>query len=155
MLLWMGYGMIKDSSSAALDTHVDESSQIKQKWHNNPIIAGMVISLSNPYWLIWWATIGLTLFAALSHNVLQVIAAFYLGHISGDIIWYLAVGGAVATGRKFIDQRVYGMIIKICGVILILLAALFIYLTVSGRLWTIKMDMTSLQQKIESVNPVK
>ena len=152
MLLWMGYSMMKDAANMSLDLKTDNESRSSSRWLNHPIIAGMVISLSNPYWLIWWATIGLTLFASLSHNALPIIAAFYLGHISGDALWYLAVGGAVATGRRFINPGVYKSIIRICAVILILLGISFLYLTASGNLWKIKMDMAPLKHKIESIS---
>lgn len=152
MLLWMGYGMMKDASSISLDLRTDNDNISSSRWLNHPIIAGMVISLSNPYWLIWWATIGLTLFASLSHNALPIIIAFYLGHISGDALWYMAVGGAVATGRRFINPRVYKVIIRVCSVILIILGISFLYLTASGNLWKIKMDMSPLKHKIESIS---
>jgi threonine/homoserine/homoserine lactone efflux protein len=152
MLLWMGYGMIKDASSISLDLKNENENISRSKWLNNPVLAGMVVSLSNPYWLIWWATIGLTLFASLSHNAVPIIIAFYLGHISGDALWYLAVGGAVATGRRFINPGVYKTIIRVCAVILILLGFSFLYLTASGNLWKIKMDMAPLKHKIESIS---
>lgn len=152
MLLWMGYGMIRDAGGIALDLNSERGSASGSKWLNNPIVAGMVVSLSNPYWLIWWATIGLTLFAALSHNAVPVIVAFYLGHISGDILWYLAVGGAVATGRRFINLAAYQAIIRVCGIILILLGIAFLYLTASGKLWDIRIDVGPLKQRIQSIN---
>ena len=140
MLLWMGWGMIRDARRGALDIQMtanDGGNGVLR----HPIITGMAVSISNPYWVIWWATIGLTFFAALSQNAVSTICAFYFGHIMGDILWYLAIGIAVATGRRLINPTVYGVIVQICGVFLIFLGSSFLYLIATGKLWAIKMSI--------------
>lgn len=155
MLLWMGWGMIRDARRGVLDLH----ATIERSGKDSPdspgpqmarirpssrlIGTGMAVSISNPYWVIWWATVGLAFFAALSHNAVTTIGVFYLGHISGDILWYLAVGLAIATGRKLISAPVYRRIIQFCGVFLIFLGATFLYLVASGGLWQINMTIGS------------
>jgi threonine/homoserine/homoserine lactone efflux protein len=149
MLLWMGWGMIRDARSGALDlqvTSTDGGTAEKQGILRNPVILGMAVSISNPYWVIWWATIGLTLFATLSRNAVGTIGAFYIGHISGDIIWYLAVGVAVATGRKVINPSAYRIIVQICGIFLLFLGGAFLYLIASGNLWQIRMSIDLLNR---------
>ena len=143
MLLWMGWGMIRDARRGRLEIHTDADAGAPEKAGilRNPIISGMAVSISNPYWVIWWATIGLTFFAALSRSALSTIAAFYFGHIMGDIVWYLAVGGAVATGRRLINPAVYRAVVQICGVFLIFLGGSFLYLVSSGGLWKINMSL--------------
>ena len=144
MLLWMGWGMIRDARQGVLDINTESSGNEaagKRSILHNPIIAGAVVSLSNPYWIIWWATIGLTFFAALSQNALVIVGAFYLGHIAGDMAWYLAVGAAVATGRRVIKPSVYRVIVQICGGFLLFLGCSFLYLVATGKLWAIKMSM--------------
>lgn len=159
MLLWMGWGMIRDARRGILDIQpasndggapeigvlraARASVPIRRE---NPILTGMAVSISNPYWVIWWATIGLTFFAALSQNALSVIGAFYFGHIMGDIIWYLAIGAAIATGRRLINPVVYRVIVQICGVFLILLGGSFLYLVATGKLWAIKMSIDLLRR---------
>ena len=148
MLLWMGWGMIRDARRGALDIHTsaDGGSHAYTGVLRNPVIAGMVVSISNPYWVIWWATIGLTFFAALSQNALTTIGAFYFGHISGDIIWYLAVGAAVSTGRRIINPAVYRAVVQVCGVFLLFLGCSFLYLIATGDLWSIKMSLDWLRR---------
>jgi len=149
MLLWMGWGMIRGAGRSALDlqtTSADGGARAEARILRNPVMAGAAVSISNPYWVIWWATVGLTLFAALSRNALSTIAAFYFGHIMGDIIWYLAVGAAIATGRRVISPAVYRAIVQICGVFLIFLGGSFLYLVASGRLWAIKMSIDWLRR---------
>ena len=144
MLLWMGFGMIRDARRGTLDiqtTATDGGDPHSVGILRNPIVTGMAVSISNPYWVIWWATIGLTCVAAASQNALATIGAFYVGHIMGDIVWYLAVGVAVATGRSFIRPGVYRIVVQVCGVFLIFLGGSFLYLVATGKLWAIKMSI--------------
>lgn len=141
MLLWMGYGMIRDALRGVLDIEATRAGAGDKRLLQNPIIAGAAVSISNPYWVLWWATIGLMFFSALRSNAVMVIGAFYLGHISGDIVWYLALGGAISTGRRLLNAKVYRSIVSVCGVFLIWLGGTFLYLIASGRLWTINMTL--------------
>ena len=148
MLLWMGWGMIRDARRGVLDiqTTANDGGVPEGGVLRNPIITGMMVSISNPYWVIWWATIGLTFFAALSQNAVSTICAFYFGHVMGDIIWYLAIGAAVSTGRRLINPVVYRVIVQICGVFLIFLGGSFLYLIATGKLWAIKMSIDLLRR---------
>lgn len=150
VLLWMGMSMIRDARRGVLDVQaaMDGKAVSQNVFMRNPVFAGIAVSLSNPYWTIWWATIGITLFAALSQNGLFAIGAFYFGHIMGDIVWYLAIGVAVSTGRRLINPNVYNIIVQICGILLLLLGLSFLYLIISGNLWHIRMDLSALQDKL-------
>jgi len=149
MLLWMGWGMIPAALSGALDlnTSATASSAVRMGLLDNPVITGIVVSLSNPYWTIWWATVGMTLFGTLvqeagtTGRASTSIGAFYFGHISGDIIWYLIIGAAITTGRQFISPEVYRAVVVVCGVFLMFLGASFLYLVASRKLWNIKMSL--------------
>jgi threonine/homoserine/homoserine lactone efflux protein len=140
--------MIRDASRGVLELHTESAEPARDRTGllQNPIIAGAAVSISNPYWILWWATVGLMFFSALASNAFVIVGAFYLGHISGDIIWYMLVGGAVSTGRKLLSPKVYRAIIGVCGVFLIWLGATFLYLMASGKLWTIKMSMDWLRK---------
>ena len=148
MLLWMGWGMIRDGVRGTLEMHTEsaEPSRERSGLLQHPIIAGAAVSISNPYWILWWATVGLMFFSALASNAFVIVGAFYLGHISGDIIWYMLVGGAVSTGRRLLSPKAYRAIIGVCGVFLIWLGATFLYLMASGRLWDLKMSMDWLRK---------
>jgi threonine/homoserine/homoserine lactone efflux protein len=140
MLLWMGYGMIRDARRGVLEIETSKADGAgDRRLLQNPIVAGAAVSISNPYWVLWWATIGLMFFSALGSNAFAVIGAFYLGHISGDIVWYLALGGAISTGRKLVTPRAYRSVVGVCGVFLIWLGGTFLYLIASGKLWAINM----------------
>ena len=87
-------------------------------WAFNPVLVGVVVSLSNPYFLFWWATVGL----GLASQAIRIGRAgppvFFVGHIHADIIWYLIVGAAVALGRRVISDAAYQWIILAGGIFL-------------------------------------
>ncbi len=93
------------------------------------ILSGILGSISNPYWFIWWITLGTVyLLWALSLGVAGV-ASFFTGHILADLGWYALVAFIVATGRKVMNDRVYRGLIVTCGLALL---ALGVYFIVSG-----------------------
>jgi len=113
MLGWMGLGLLK----ASRHSHLDFDPQADSGLH--PIIAGIVMSAANPYWLIWWLTIGLGyVMFSMEFGILGV-ALFFTGHILADFAWYTLVSGAVAQGRRFISDRLYRGFLGACGVFLL------------------------------------
>jgi len=53
VLIWMAVGMIRSLPSLSLE------GMSKDNKSTNPVWAGILMSLANPYWIIWWASIGL------------------------------------------------------------------------------------------------
>lgn len=91
------------------------------------VILGILVSFSNPYWLLWWATIGLT-YITLSLNSGWIgLTAFFSGHILSDLTWYCLVAAAVVGSRKFLNDSVYKGILLFCGVFIIGLGGYFVY----------------------------
>lgn len=116
----------------------DADSPVGSKTHSSPVLppmwrvvaGGAVVSASNPYWWLWWATIGFNLLAA---NLAAVgtaggVVAFYFGHELGDLSWYVLVSLLVFAGQQKLNQRAYAAIIFACGVFM---AALGVYFIVS------------------------
>ncbi|NCC53438.1 MAG: lysine transporter LysE [Spartobacteria bacterium] len=92
---------------------------------HGPILTGILTSLSNPYFPLWWATVGLN-YAALSlERGLPGLASFYCGHILSDLTWYTLVALAVASGRRFMPPKVHAALIILCGIILVGLGTFF------------------------------
>ena len=92
-----------------------------------PVAMGIVMSLSNPYWTLWWATVGLTLVSRALRLGVAGLGTFYMGHILSDLAWYSLVSGAVAGGRRFCPAPVHRAIIVGCGAALVGLGGYFFY----------------------------
>ena len=87
---------------------------------------GVLSSLANPYWSLWWATIGLGLLTKAYALGFAGLVAFYLGHITGDLTWYSLISGAIAAGKRFITTRVYATMLSVAAAFLLVLAAWFL-----------------------------
>ncbi len=90
------------------------------------ILKGMLVSLMNPYWYIWWITIGAAFIIKSVKYDISGVTAFYTGHISADFIWYLFIGLLISTGRRFFNQKVYNGILIACSLFLFYLGIRFI-----------------------------
>lgn len=123
-LIWMAWGIIKDAGLQRLNLELAPTGTT-QKFQ--PEVIGVLTSLSNPYWTLWWATIGLGYLVVAYEKGMIGLTTFFLGHISADFIWYALVAYAVTSGKRFITQKVYGLILTICGVFLGILAVYFIF----------------------------
>lgn len=126
-LLFMGFTMSWDGlrGNISLDNAMQSSGPEKARIH--PTAAGITFSLANPFWHLWWATVGLSYITMAMKSGTLGLASFYSGHIMADLVWYSLVSLAVTGGRKFISQRVYNFILLACGVILLGLGVYFIY----------------------------
>ncbi|KLU60038.1 threonine efflux system [Peptococcaceae bacterium CEB3] len=124
-LLWMSYGMLRESTHK--DLALDSPTNDRQPKRLNLILAGATVSASNPYWSIWWATVGAGALMLAAGEGVAGAASFYAGHIVSDFLWYSLVSTAVARGRKVFTPRRYRMVLVVCGVFLLGLALYFIH----------------------------
>ncbi len=121
VLLWMGISMLRTLPELTLDCLT-----IKEK-PRNLVVMGIVLSAINPYWLIWWASIGLGyIMHSLRFGTLGV-SVFFLGHILADLAWYALISFGVAKGQHLFSNRSYRKLIGGCAVFLILFSCWFFY----------------------------
>ncbi len=87
---------------------------------------GLVATLSNPYWFVWWATTGLAFVVkSLKFGVIGPVV-FYFGHIMSDFVWYSAVSVIVWQGKHIIMGKGLKALILCCAVFLVYLGVSFI-----------------------------
>jgi threonine/homoserine/homoserine lactone efflux protein len=113
VLTWMAWGMWKSLSSLSF------RSGPQPEMRRHPILAGVLTTLSNPYWIIWWATIGLSYIAISLKLGLTGLVAFYIGHILSDLFWYGSVSLSLAMGRRLLTDRTYRGLVTACAVLLL------------------------------------
>ncbi|MHB8840806.1 MAG: LysE family transporter [Candidatus Aquicultor sp.] len=123
-LLWMGYGMVMDTYRGRVSLSL-EAGQEQARF--GPVVQGIATSISNPYWTLWWATIGAKLVLDSLKHGWPGLTSFYLGHILGDFFWYGAVAYIIVTGKRFVTDRIYRGILFACGLFLVVLATTFIF----------------------------
>jgi len=121
ILVAMGSVMIRDSKTADLES----VTQAKGRG-GNLLLLGILGSISNPYWIIWWATVGLGYLVAAIKFGIPGVAAFFAGHIAADFAWYTLVSVAVARGRSLFSRRGYRRMILCCGLFLLCFGGWFL-----------------------------
>ncbi len=122
-LLWMGGDLLRGALRGTISAEANPSAAPSRL---GPVLHGAAISFSNPYWTLWWATIGVKLAAdGLAIGPLGVIA-FFLGHQLADVAWYGFVITAASKGRHLLSDRVYRTIIGGCAVFLVYLGIRFL-----------------------------
>lgn len=80
-----------------------------------PLMLGVVLSVGNPYFLGWWATVGLSLAMQARDIGIWAFAIFAVVHWLCDLVWltllsWVSFKGSVLLGGK--SQRV---VLTICG----------------------------------------
>ncbi|WP_222846413.1 LysE family transporter [Pontiella sulfatireligans] len=122
VLLWMGGKIIitnKQTTEDALHAKGADSPY-------GPVWAGIVLSLTNPYWIIWWVTVGMGFVTqSLQFGIIGLLS-FYLGHILADLAWYSLVSFSVSAGRRLCPPAVYRGVFIVCGIALVCLGTLFL-----------------------------
>ncbi len=133
MLLWMAVGMARDVrtlSAPRAEAAAGDGGERGPADKGNPartVLDGIVVSVSNPYWSFWWATIGLAYLVVARSLGAAGIAAFFAGHILSDFAWYMAVGFAVCMGRGRLSDRFYRGVVGCCAGCLVFFALWFGY----------------------------
>ena len=121
MLVVMGILLLRDVPKARLDTPAEKKGK-----GMNLIVTGMVGSITNPYWVIWWATIGLGYLVSSLRFGMAGVIVFFLGHISADLAWYSLVSYAVSKGKKIMGEKGYRAVLLFCGIFLILFGGWYV-----------------------------
>lgn len=124
ILLYLGFDMIRGVYLNKICLDLTGESNNGQK---NMFLAGALLSAINPYFLVWWAAVGLSLIMS-SYNSFGImgICIFYLGHILADISWYSFVSIIISKTRHLIKQKVYKVIVIILALFLVYFAVKFI-----------------------------
>jgi len=127
MLLLFGLSIIRDIRKGKMSPDFLEAGSATEvpnenKRIGNPVIGGFLVSMSNPYWWVWWATIGFALMIQFDVSFTQWgrLAAFFLGHEAGDLIWYLMVSVIAYFGLRRLNRRIYLGFLVCCGLFMMI-----------------------------------
>ncbi len=108
-LLVMGTGMIRGAKK-----------EVSATTHRTPaVLAGVLVSVGNPYFLVWWATVGAALIMRSVRYGLLGFVSFALLHSLCDLLWSWFLSALSFKGRQFFGQRFQRWIFVACGVLLL------------------------------------
>jgi threonine/homoserine/homoserine lactone efflux protein len=117
-LLFMGVGMLRSMNGAEV---------VASGGRGGPVAAGVLLSLWNPYFLLWWATVG----AALITQAVKFGAAgfflFAVVHWMCDAVWLTFLSAASYRGGKVFGVAFRRSVFLGCGIFLLLFGGKFLY----------------------------
>jgi len=126
VLIWMGLDIIRSVWQGRISLSAT-GAQASSGGGLSPLVTGILVSIANPYWVLWWATIGLSYVMLSSRRGSLGVGAFYTGHILSDLIWLSFIALAMVSGRRVLGDSIYRGILAGAGCALVVLSLYFIY----------------------------
>lgn len=124
VLAWMSYGMIRKAAGGLLSL---EGAAGKEQIGRSPFIDGLIATVSNPYWFLWWATIGAGYVALSRERGLSGVLSFFGGHILADFLWFSLLALLIVTGRRWLTDGVYRWLVGGLGIFLAVFSIYFFW----------------------------
>jgi threonine/homoserine/homoserine lactone efflux protein len=115
------FGILTITGSRKATLHFSPARTI-----TNPYIAGLVTSAANPYFLIWWLSIGSAMVIAGLQGGLVLAGIFMIGHWCSDIGWFTLVSTTVSQGTTILTDTSYRNIVALCGIFLVLFGVYYL-----------------------------
>jgi threonine/homoserine/homoserine lactone efflux protein len=112
-LIIFGIMTISGSRSASLSAAPVQAAA-------SPYMAGLLTSAANPYFWIWWLSVGSALLIKSLAGGLLLALVFMLGHWTADTSWYVFVSTGISKGRSILSDTAYRRIMTACGIFLVL-----------------------------------
>lgn len=96
--------------------------------HGKPILAGIILTGSNPYFLLWWATVGLALAnQAPAEWGIWAFVFFALTHWFVDLVWLHLLSWASFKGSVLLGRHGLKIVLAFCAAALFGFGIFFIY----------------------------
>lgn len=87
---------------------------------SSPYMAGFLTSAANPFFWIWWLSVGSALVIKTLEGGIMLAFVFMIGHWCADTGWFTFVSTGVSRGKTVIPDTTYHRIMAGCGIFLIL-----------------------------------
>jgi threonine/homoserine/homoserine lactone efflux protein len=90
------------------------------------VMTGILLTACNPYFLLWWATVGLALATQASQIGLLAFALFAMVHWLCDLFWLEVLSQASYRGGRIFSEKSQPVVLAVCGAALLIFAVKFI-----------------------------
>lgn len=110
MLIVMGLTVLRNISKA--------QAEVADLPYNS-VVTGIILTGANPYFFLWWATIGIALIATAAEFGIWGLTIFAVVHWSCDLLWEQFVSMSVFRTKHLWTQRVQKIVFGICAFVLV------------------------------------
>jgi threonine/homoserine/homoserine lactone efflux protein len=116
LLIFLGVRMIQRRK---------DKESVKAVFPYHPLVAGVITTISNPYFILWWATVGASLIIwGMAFGVVGILGLIIV-HESCDLGWDSLVGYTSFKSRHLWTEKRKAYIFSICGLLLVVFGAYF------------------------------
>ena len=99
---------------------IKKEFSIETNSKQGPLVAGILLSALNPFFIIWWLTIGLVLISkSIEGFGLIGIVILFLFHIWMDYVWLFTIAAFSSKAKNYLSKRNFKIIIVGLSLILI------------------------------------
>jgi threonine/homoserine/homoserine lactone efflux protein len=109
IMIYMGLQMVKTEN---------KTSEEYEKAKHSALVAGIVTTVANPYFLLWWATVGAVLIMNTTIFGFAGFLIFAIVHWLCDLLWNTFVSITVFKSRRFWTERVQKIVFGFCFMVL-------------------------------------
>ena len=118
----------------AMQIYETLKKKISKTWTSNlpgsSILLGLALTCLNPYFILWWFTIGsMLILQALTYAALLGVFIMYLSHVWMDYAFLTALAHFGKKGKAFLGSRYYQLILFAFGIILVYYGITFLLTT--------------------------
>ncbi|MHA1229663.1 MAG: LysE family transporter [Candidatus Helarchaeota archaeon] len=134
VLFILAFLLVKDIKHVSINEIIENNREKKSR---NAVLAGIYLSISNPFWILWWATAGVAHINSLNVFYFGLIGGliYFLGHISADFSWYSFISSMLHLGKNLITDKVYKIILICCACFFVYFGIKFILLVFFPNLY--------------------
>ncbi|MCX8187954.1 MAG: LysE family transporter [Nitrososphaeria archaeon] len=125
---------IKDLSRSGgeIAGHVGVNAFIESSGLFSAFLVGLIFTALNPYFIMWWFTIGLSLIAeAIKISALTGIFIMFIFHIWLDYAWLGFTGYATAVGSRLLKPRYLTLISLSLAILIVILGIILLESTMA------------------------
>ena len=109
-------------------TATKQKFSLETKSRQGPLVAGILLSALNPFFIIWWLTIGLVLILESIQNFGIVgIIILFLFHIWMDYVWLFTIAVFSSKAKNYLSKRNFKIIIIGLSIVLIYFGIDFLF----------------------------
>jgi threonine/homoserine/homoserine lactone efflux protein len=117
LLLLIGAGMFRNLKQSEIQARTDT---------RYPVLVGILLSVGNPFFLVWWVTVGAALISRSVRFGVWGLLAFALSHWMCDLVWCYFLSALSFRGGRFFGERFHRGVLMVCGAFMLFFGGKYI-----------------------------
>ncbi len=99
----------------------------KAQVHHHPFLTGVILTGANPYFLLWWITVGLAMVTRAMAFGVWALGLFAVVHWLCDLVWLDLLSLAAFHGSEFFGRRAQRIVFMLCAMALLAFGVKFLW----------------------------